>query len=91
MGLPCWQKLRTSTHSFLITQEQCKVQRQHCLFLHAYVVLSVKPYIINKDEFKNIVIKKNQTITLDIRYGGEPEPEVKWLKNGEEITPDGDR
>ena len=55
------------------------------------VLFPVKPYIINKDEFKNIVLKKNQTITLDIRFGGEPEPEVKWLKNGEEITADGDR
>ena len=61
------------------------------LFLNFCLLFSVKPYIINKDEFKNIVLKKNQTITLDIRYGGEPEPEVKWLKDGKEITADGDR
>lgn len=31
-----------------------------------------------------MIIKKGQVITFDIKYGGEPEPEVKWMK-GEEV------
>lgn len=31
-----------------------------------------------------MIIKKGQVITFDIKYGGEPEPEVKWIK-GEEV------
>lgn len=31
------------------------------------------------------------TIKYDIRYGGEPEPEVRWEINGKEIKSDGDR
>lgn len=27
-----------------------------------------------------MIIKKGQVITFDIKYGGEPEPEVKWIK-----------
>lgn len=34
-----------------------------------------------------MIIKKGQVITFDIKYGGEPEPEVKWMK-GEEVTID---
>lgn len=32
-----------------------------------------------------MIIKKGQVITFDIKYGGEPEPEVKWMK-GEEVN-----
>ncbi|KAI5639981.1 immunoglobulin i-set domain-containing protein [Phthorimaea operculella] len=42
----------------------------------------VKPYIIGEG-LQNMIIKKGQVITFDIKYGGEPEPEVKWMK-GEE-------
>lgn len=31
-----------------------------------------------------MIIKKGQVIAFDIKYGGEPEPEVKWMK-GEEV------
>ncbi|KAF0296563.1 Twitchin [Amphibalanus amphitrite] len=48
----------------------------------------VKPYIINKDAFKNMVIKKNQVIVLDIQYGGEPDPEVHWYRNQTELFED---
>lgn len=47
----------------------------------------VKPFIIG-DQLKPIIIKKGQQIKYDIRYGGEPEPEVKWEKDGKEIVPD---
>ncbi|CAG9796113.1 unnamed protein product [Diatraea saccharalis] len=50
----------------------------------------VKPYIIG-DGLQNLIIKKGQVITFDIKYGGEPEPEVKWMKGEEEIRDDGDR
>lgn len=56
-----------------------------------YYLLSwttVKPYVINKDEFRNIVIKKTQLFKLDVRYGGEPEPTVIWKKDDKEIIPD---
>lgn len=32
-----------------------------------------------------MIIKKGQVITFDVKYGGEPEPEVKWMK-GEEVN-----
>ena len=49
---------------------------------------TVKPFVINKDEFRNIVIKKTQLFKLDVRYGGEPEPTVIWKKDDKEIIPD---
>ncbi|KAL1129846.1 hypothetical protein AAG570_012790 [Ranatra chinensis] len=50
----------------------------------------VKPFIIGND-LVNIVVKKGQVIVYDIKYGGEPEPEVMWQLNGQEIKEDGDR
>lgn len=47
----------------------------------------VKPYIIGND-LQPIVIKKGQTIKYDIKYGGEPDPEVTWLLEKKEIKPD---
>lgn len=41
--------------------------------------IPVKPYIIGEG-LQNMIIKKGQVITFDIKYGGEPEPEVKWVK-----------
>jgi len=40
---------------------------------------------------KNIIVKKGQVIKYDIKYGGEPEPEVIWKINETEIKHDGDR
>ncbi|VVC89475.1 unnamed protein product [Leptidea sinapis] len=59
----------------------------------------VKPYIIGEG-LQGMIIKKGQVITFDIKYGGEPEPEVKWLKGEErrgkaytekEVHDDGER
>ncbi|RZF42380.1 hypothetical protein LSTR_LSTR004188 [Laodelphax striatellus] len=50
----------------------------------------VKPFIIG-DDLVNLVVKKGQVIKYDIKYGGEPEPEVMWLLNGNEIKADGER
>ncbi|CAH2099215.1 unnamed protein product [Euphydryas editha] len=50
----------------------------------------VKPYIVGEG-LKSMIIKKGQVISFDIKYGGEPEPEVKWLQGEEEINDDGDR
>lgn len=47
------------------------------------VIFPVKPYIIGEG-LQNMIIKKGQVIAFDIKYGGEPEPEVKWMK-GEEV------
>ena len=55
------------------------------LFLLARV--PVKPFIIGNDLI-NLVVKKGQTIKYDIKYGGEPEPEVKWLLNNNEVKED---
>lgn len=44
---------------------------------------TVKPYIVGEG-LQSMIIKKGHVITFDIKYGGEPEPEVKWLK-GEEV------
>lgn len=48
----------------------------------------MKPFVVNKDEFRNIVIKKTQMFKLDVKYGGEPEPKVMWKKDDKEIVPD---
>lgn len=50
----------------------------------------VKPFIVG-DGLTNIVVKKNQIIKYDIKYGGEPEPEVKWMKEIKEITEDAEQ
>lgn len=47
----------------------------------------VKPFIIG-DQLKPIIIKKGQTIKYDVKYGGEPEPECAWEKDGKPIVPD---
>lgn len=50
----------------------------------------VKPYLIG-DDLINIVVKKGQVIKYDIKYGGEPEPEVTWQIDGKDIKEDEDR
>ena len=57
------------------------------IFLKHYF-FSVKPFVKNKDEFKNIVIKKGQQFVMDVKYGGEPEPSVLWKKDEKEINCD---
>lgn len=47
----------------------------------------VKPFIIGNN-LVNIVVKKGQVIKYDIKYGGEPEPEVKWMLDKREIKQD---
>jgi len=50
----------------------------------------VKPYIIG-DDLKPLVIKRGQVIKYDIKYGGEPEPEVVWMLENKAIKIDGER
>jgi predicted phage tail protein len=40
----------------------------------------VKPFIIG-EQLTNLIVKKGQVIKYDIKFGGEPEPEVKWEKD----------
>lgn len=47
----------------------------------------VKPYIIG-DGLTNLVVKKGQVIKYDIKYAGEPEPEVHWFLGQKEIFQD---
>ncbi|XP_037026622.1 twitchin-like isoform X2 [Bradysia coprophila] len=47
----------------------------------------VKPFITG-DKLKKIVIKKGEQVKYEIRYGGEPEPEVKWEKDAKILTSD---
>lgn len=47
----------------------------------------VKPFIIG-DKLTNLVVKKGQVIKYDIKYGGEPDPEVKWFLGEKELAPD---
>ena len=44
----------------------------------------MKPFIIG-DAMKDIVVKRGQTLVWDIKYGGEPEPEVEWFFNDKTI------
>ena len=50
----------------------------------------VKPFIIG-DELANIVVKKGQIIKFDVKYGGEPEPEVAWELEGKPLKLDGEK
>lgn len=47
----------------------------------------VKPFIVG-DQLKPIVIKKGQVIKFDVKYGGEPEPECSWEKDGKPLEAD---
>lgn len=50
----------------------------------------VKPFIIG-EELTSIIVKKGQVIKYDIKYGGEPEPEVKWMRDSKELFEDGEQ
>lgn len=47
----------------------------------------VKPYIVG-DGLTNLIIKKGQVIKYDIKYAGEPEPEVHWFLGQKEVVQD---
>lgn len=47
----------------------------------------VKPFIVG-DGLTNIVVKKGQTVKYDIKYDGEPEPEIKWYLGQKELQQD---
>lgn len=47
----------------------------------------VKPYIIG-DGLTNLVVKKGQVIKYDIKYAGEPEPEIHWFLGEKELAQD---
>ena len=36
----------------------------------------------------DVVVKCGKVISWDIKYGGEPDPEVKWFFNDQEIKTD---
>lgn len=50
----------------------------------------VKPFITG-DQLKKITVKRGETFKYEIVFGGEPEPTVKWEKNGKQIVADGKR
>ncbi|XP_015183294.1 PREDICTED: twitchin isoform X5 [Polistes dominula] len=47
----------------------------------------VKPYIVGEG-LTNLIIKKGQVIKYDIKYAGEPEPEVHWYLGDKELVQD---
>lgn len=47
----------------------------------------VKPYIVG-DGLTNLIVKKGQIIKYDIKYAGEPEPEVHWYLGEKELVQD---
>lgn len=50
----------------------------------------VKPFIIGND-LVNVIVKKGQVIKYDIKYGGEPEPEVTWMLDNKELKEDAEQ
>ena len=48
----------------------------------------VKPFIIG-EEMKDLVVKRGKPLSWDVTFGGEPEPDVKWLFGEEPILADG--
>lgn len=47
----------------------------------------VKPFIVGEG-LTNLVLKKGQVIKYDIKYAGEPEPEVHWFLGEKELAQD---
>lgn len=37
---------------------------------------------------ENVVVSRGEPISLDVKFTGQPQPDVTWLKNGVEIEPD---
>ncbi|CAI5454959.1 unnamed protein product [Caenorhabditis angaria] len=48
----------------------------------------VPPKIVMLDKDKNRVVVENSMITLSCPATGKPEPDIKWYKDGEELTID---
>lgn len=46
----------------------------------------VKPFLVGEG-LKNMIIKKGAQIKYDIKFKGEPVPEIVWKLNNHEITP----
>lgn len=55
-----------------------------------FLCIIVKPFIIG-DGLVNIIVKKGQVIKYDIKYAGEPEPEVVWLQDKTELKEDAEQ
>ncbi|CAB4063293.1 unnamed protein product [Lepeophtheirus salmonis] len=50
----------------------------------------LRPFIFG-DGMRDIVIKCGQTLSWDISYGGEPDPEAQWFLNDNPIVPDDEK
>lgn len=58
-------------------------------FYLCYIFI-VKPFIIG-DGLTPIIVKKGQVIKYDIKFGGEPEPEVAWIQDKTELKEDAEQ
>ena len=47
----------------------------------------VTPFIVG-DKMNDIIVRKGQYLSWDIKYGGEPDPEVEWYFNDVKIAAD---
>ncbi|PSN48205.1 hypothetical protein C0J52_03613 [Blattella germanica] len=47
------------------------------------------PPVITKHLEKKIEVKEEDTVIFDIKVQGDPKPEVKWMKDSEDIKSDG--
>lgn len=47
----------------------------------------VKPFIIG-EEMMDKVVKCGQSLSWDIKFGGEPKPKVQWYKDDQLLEPD---
>ena len=47
----------------------------------------VKPFLIG-DVMEDLVVKKGKNLSWDLKFGGEPEPEVEWFFGEEKIEAD---
>ncbi|KAL3982100.1 Fibronectin type III domain family protein [Acanthocheilonema viteae] len=45
------------------------------------------PAWLKMDNLKSLTVKAGQSVKWDVEIGGEPVPEVKWLKNDQILTP----
>ncbi|VDO14621.1 unnamed protein product [Brugia timori] len=45
------------------------------------------PAWLKMDNLKSLIVKAGQSVKWDVEIGGEPTPEVKWIKSDEVLTP----
>ena len=64
---------------------------EHAFYISSYflnvAIVSVPPHL-KGDGMYDITLKKGRPIRYDLWFGGEPAPNVEWLREGRTLGPD---